>query len=498
MRFNSIRFKISILYTAVLGIILIVYSTFLYLSLQYVLYDELDNELNIKVQKIGSTIGSYMNILGHDQKSFRYSLSRTINFEEEHPDRYKEEELEEIEKEWLRVADKLDLREDYIIFLSQDGKDIINSGNIPKGTLSFLLKSMKTGPNGKIVFKNIKYEKRNLRAIIAPFSYKENGQYIIQIGASLKPIIHLLQIRLFHIGISILAILLITSFLGRLFAARILKPVVEITKTASSITHEDLSARVKTEHVDEETRYLVDAFNEMISRLEKSFKYIAEFSSHVSHELKTPLAIMRGELELALRKEQNSGEYKRAIEACLEEAGRMLNIVEDLLLLTKLDYRSQVFKFERLDLTEFFREVYIQAEMLASHKNIAVNIDLPQKLVYVKADRLHLRRLFFNIINNAIKFNIQNGKVGIIVKQDLKDKKAIISISDTGIGIEEEDLPRVFERFFHKDRADQDVDPGNGLGLSIAQSIAKIHYGYIEVKSKPANGSTFTVTLPLA
>jgi len=122
MKFNSIKFKISILYTVILGIILIVYSTFLYLSLHYVLYDELDNELNIKAQKISSTVSLYMSILGHDRKSFKYSLSRTINFEGEYPDKYKEEELGEIEKEWLRVVDKLDLREDYIIFLNHQRK----------------------------------------------------------------------------------------------------------------------------------------------------------------------------------------------------------------------------------------------------------------------------------------------------------------------------------------------------------------------------------------
>lgn len=492
MKFNSIKFKISVLYIAILGIILIVYSGFLYLSLRYTLYDELDNELNKKAQEIASAIDAYVNVLAHSQESLDFAAKRVISFAVEQTE---QEGIDELQRQWLQKVDKLDLKEDNINFLNINNEPLASSANLRGAVIFLSSKDIMRLRRGNQVFKSIKFEKRNLRIINTPFSYGDNEQYIIQVATSLKPVIHLLQVRLMHIAFSIPIVLLLASFLGRVFASRILRPVVEITQTASKITHEDLSSRVKAEHVDEEMKYLVDAFNDMISRLEQSFKYIAEFSSQVAHDLKTPLAIIRGEADIALRKDRDVEEYKRVIRVNLEEAERMLKVIEDLLLLTKLDYRPEFFKFERFDLINFLWEIGEQTKILAAQKNITVNINIPQERISIHADRLHLRRLFFNLIDNAIKFNYKNGKIDINAEN--KSGKITVSVSDTGIGISEEDLPRVFERFFHADRTDKHVESGTGLGLSIAQSIAKIHRGDIQTESTLGKGSIFTVTLPL-
>lgn len=486
IRFNSVRFKISVLYTVILGLILTVYSAFLYLSLHHTLYDELDNELNVKASETASTISSYLDVLGYDQESFIFAIRRVICLEGEHPEQDKIRDLEEL---WLRMVDKFDLNEDYVNFLDSKGQSIVCSG---KGFIPF---NIKAAQEDKTLFKTIRYEKRNLRLISLPVSFKGGGHYIIQIATSLKPVIHLLQIRLLHIVISIPIILLLASFFGRLFARRILNPVVEITKTATNITHEDLGARVKAEHVDEEMKYLVDAFNDMISRLEESFKYIAEFSSHVAHELKTPLAIIKGETEVAMRKERNIDEYKRLNKVNLEEVERMLKIINDLLLLTRLDYRAEVFKFEGFDLVEFLKDIYEQSKVLASQKDITVTLDISDGQGSINGERFHLRRLFFNLIDNAIKFTPKNGKIDITLRK--RDKKAIVSISDTGIGIPDEDMSKIFNRFYRVDRMDKKIEYGSGLGLSIVQSIVKMHHGTIHVTSQLNKGSTFIVTIPL-
>ena len=233
----------------------------------------------------------------------------------------------------------------------------------------------------------------------------------------------------------------------------------------------------------------------MISRLEGSFKYIAEFSSHVAHELKTPLAIIKGETEVAMRKERNIEEYKILNRANLEEVERMLKIINDLLLLTSLDYRPEVFKFERFDLVEFLKDIYEQSKVLASQKDIAVILDMPDDGGHINGDKFHLRRLFFNLIDNAIKFTPKNGKIDIILKK--KDKKAMISISDTGIGMPDECLPKIFNRFYRVDRMDKNIEHGSGLGLNIVQSIVKMHHGAIQATSHLNKGSTFIVTIPL-
>jgi len=346
-----------------------------------------------------------------------------------------------------------------------------------------------------VQFRDLTFKKNRIRLVTISFSHEDLPKYMLQVGTSLKPIIHILNNRLFYIAISIPVILLFAAFLGQIFTAGILKPVVEITTTARNITHENLSARVKAEHIDVEMRYLVDAFNDMIMRLEESFKYIMEFSSHVAHELKTPIAIIVGESELLQRKNQGVEEYKRVIDIILEESGRMLRTINDLLLLAKLDFRPDVFKLEEIHFTEFLDEIHKQSEILASRKEIMVTIQIPDEPIYVHGDRLHLRRLFFNILDNAIKFTPQKGKIGLIIRSE--DKKVVVTVSDTGIGISKEDLPEIFNRFFRGEKKGTDDESGSGLGLSIALSIAKIHNGEIQVNSEPGKGTTFHVILPL-
>lgn len=490
LRLNSVRFKISFLYIAVLGLILVIYSAFLYLSLHYTLYDELDNELSTKATEIAGIISSYLDAIGYDRDTFSFVVKRAVCFEGEHPEQHKILNLEEL---WLKKVDKLDLKEDYINILDYKGNSIVRSNNLREGPP---LLSLKITPLEDTVFKDIKFEKRNLRVISLPFSYNAGGRYTIQVATSLKPVIHLLQVRLMHIIVSIPVILVISSLFSRLFTRKILAPVLDVTKAASNITHEDLSARVRAEHADEEMKYLVNAFNEMISRLDESFRYIAEFSSHVAHELKTPLAIIKGESEVALRKERSVQEYKDLIKINLDEVDRMLRIINDLLLLTRVDYKPEVFKFERLDLVEFLEEIYEQVKVLASRKNISVAISVPEGQRHIKGDRLHLRRLFFNLLDNAIKFTPEKGQIGVSL--EFKDKKAAVSISDTGIGIPEGDIPKIFNRFYRVEGSrEQNIMHGVGLGLSISQSIAKIHQGDIKVDSELNKGTTFIVSLPL-
>jgi len=146
-----------------------------------------------------------------------------------------------------------------------------------------------------------------------------------------------------------------------------------------------------------------------------------------------------------LKKERSQEEYKRVISVCLEETKRMLKIIEDLLLLTKMNYQPDVLKFEQINLTQFIQIISEQAKILASKKNIRVNTDVPEEAGMVNADELHLRRLFLNLIDNAIKFTPGNGSITIRLKYD--NQKAAVSIIDSGIGIEEENIPKLFDKF---------------------------------------------------
>ena len=493
MKFNTVRFKISFLYVAILGIILIVYSSVLYLSLHYTLYNDLDDELMIKVNEIRHTLDAYLDKFAHDEDAVLLAFIKVMRFEDEHPD---EDERQVFENRWLLLVDKYDLREDYINFSATDGRSLVHSENLEEKLLSAFSKDIKRALNRDAFIKNITYKGNKIRIITIPFSLKEHQQYVLQVGTPLKPIIHILNNRLLFIVVSIPIILFFAVFLGRLFAARILNPVLAITKTARDITYKDLSARVKAEHIDEEMKYLVEAFNDMIRGLERSFNYIMDFSSHVSHELKTPIAIIIGQSEITLKKRQETDEYIRIINIIMEESHRMLKTINDILLLTKLDYQHDVFNLEKIDFLEFLKEIYKKSEILASSKGIKVGVNLPEKKIYVNGDKLHLRRLLFNIVDNAIKYTPHGGRIDMSANYD--HEKVMVSISDTGMGISDQDLPCIFNRFFRGEKKGLKEQYGStGLGLSIALSIAKIHNGDIRVKSQPGKGTTFTIILPL-
>ncbi|OPY89358.1 MAG: Alkaline phosphatase synthesis sensor protein PhoR [Smithella sp. PtaU1.Bin162] len=293
-----------------------------------------------------------------------------------------------------------------------------------------------------------------------------------------------------------IAIIISIGLMFFLLTRKILSSVEDIAVTARNINLKDLSGRVNTDSLEEELDYLAKSINAMLDRLERSFEYVKEFSSSIGHELKTPLAIIKGGSEIALRKERQADEYKKALRVNIEESNRMIQIVEDLVFLAKLDYNPDNIKKERFDAVQFFEDIRERAEMLAAQKGIIFSSSIPENPVFLEGNKLHLSRLFFNLIQNAVKFTPQGGKVDLSVHPQGDAVKIIVS--DTGAGIDEKDLPKIFQRFFHKETPGPENVGSVGLGLNIARSIAKFHNGDIQVASKPQEGSVFTVTLPVS
>ncbi|UCB45508.1 MAG: GHKL domain-containing protein [Spirochaetota bacterium] len=489
MKIKSIKFKIRILFVALLGVFLTIYSIYLYFSLYVTLYDEIDDELYAKAKEIAKALDTYRErTIAED---FTSTVKKVIVFKD-FPD---PDDIEPYQLQWLQKVDSLNLKENYIDFLNANGKSLVKSNNLKNSLLFLNTNTIEGIKDGAPYYKRTKLNNKNIRVVSFPYRFENNSFYIIQVGTSLRPTIYLLKNRLIHILISIPIILLISSLLGKMFVTKLLKPVYEITKTANMITNENLSSRVNRDRIDEEMQYLVDAFNKMISRLESSFKYISEFSSQVAHELKTPLTIIKGESDITLRKERGREEYIKTIKLVMEETERMLKVIENLLLLTRLDFPLNAFNFEQVNLIELLKEIYEKSKILALHKDITVDMTVGLDKLLINGDKLHLRRLFLNLIDNSIKFTDYNGKIHITAA--VEDKRAIITITDTGVGIVEEDLPKIFDRFFHIDRTGKLKEPSTGLGLSIVKSITDIHNGQIDVKSKSGEGTTFTILLPV-
>jgi len=488
MKYSSIKFEITVLYTAILGLILIVFSVVLFLISNAYLH-QIDKQLKIKAESVDYTINSYLNVLAETHDGLVQSVNKTLAIKKEGLLQYK---TAKISQNWVKQAQSLNLSRDYVIFISEDGKEFYSSPNLDNRLRTYFLENIQFPLGEQTEIKTLNVKHKNIRVINYPFTDRTVGQYVILVGEPQEPIVQQLHKWLFSLAISIPLVLIVTSFVGRILANRILRPVYEITALANRITQQDLTARIKNKNFGTEMDTLVGSFNEMIARLEKSFKHIEQFSYHVAHELKTPLTIIQGEADLMLRKDRPIHEYKQALRIVMEESKRVRQTVDDLLLLTKLGYQPEALNFEDFDFLEFFNEIVDQNILLAANKEITINTDIDDTIspLIVKGDRLHLRRLFFNIIDNAVKFTPKGGKIDLKVR--CSNKKIVTSIADSGPGIAKENLDKIFDEFF---RADSDT-AGSGLGLYIAKTIAKLHQGDIQVESQIGLGTTFKVILP--
>ena len=291
------------------------------------------------------------------------------------------------------------------------------------------------------------------------------------------------------------ASLVVAGVIGWFLARKALAPVASITATARRISAENLNERIEVENRGDEIGMLATTVNEMIERLEDSFRQIKQFSADASHELKTPLTILRGEMEIALRTATDMEQMRQALRSSLEEVERMSSIVKNLLDLTKIGVEREAAPREKVQLQKILTERYEHFERFAMERGVNLTIVRNVPAV-VEADPLRLGQLFYNLIDNAIKYTESGGEVELAL--DIEGSEAVFRVSDTGVGIGEEDLPHIFDRFYRVDKARTRDAGGAGLGLSICKEIVETYGGRISAESRPGGGTVFTVRLPLA
>ena len=215
----------------------------------------------------------------------------------------------------------------------------------------------------------------------------------------------------------------------------------------------------------------------------------------VSHELRTPLTILRGETELGLKLAKEPEEFRELLLSNLDEIKLMSKIMEDLLFLSKAEEGGLYLDLQEVELFEFLQEVKQQSEPLSRQTGVSVSLE-GESPVHVKGDRMRLKQVFLNLLENGLKYNEPGGEVRIELKSG--GGEAEVSVRDTGVGIPEDDLPYIFDRFYRVDKARNRTSGGSGLGLSLVKSFTAAHGGKIEVTSEVGKGSCFLVHLPLA
>jgi signal transduction histidine kinase len=274
---------------------------------------------------------------------------------------------------------------------------------------------------------------------------------------------------------------------------RALAPVTALTEQVEKIQENNLGEKIPRSANGDELDRLTEVFNAMTGRLNESFNRIREFTLHASHELKTPLTILRGETETVLRDESLSATERERTLSQLEELQRLTRIVDGLTLLAKADAGQVALKLEPVRLDELVKDIFADTQILAEAQAIGVKLAECEEIT-VRGDRHRLRQLLLNLADNAVKYNQPRG--GITLDLRRAGEGAEFTISNTGAGIPADKLPRVFDRFFRGDPAHGNAVEGCGLGLSIAQWIVSAHGGVIHITSEPGKMTEVTVTLP--
>jgi heavy metal sensor kinase len=483
MHFRSLRFKLTLWYVLILGILLISFSSFLYFTLSKSLHRDVDNKLRSLAELIALESASPLSKFGFG--SIDQALETSMN---------------------LKPIGK------FIQVLDESGNIGRKSENLKNVELPISLNALKNASKGLVTFEtNHSIGNTPLRIITFPVTENNHVTKIVQIASSLEGVEDALNTLFIILIVTVPLALMVASLGGQFLAHKALKPVDNITQTARVITSQNLNQRITPPKVKDEISRLIETFNEMISRLDQSFRQIKQFSSDASHELKTPLTILKGEVEVTLRKERTPQEYQQTLKSNLEEINRMSQIVEDLLLLSRADTGEVRLNIEDINLTEILNEVLTQMDRLAQSKGLYLSTSNHHQDIHIFGDALRIRELFINLIENGIKYTEEGGSIHITLQKENtppvrsqsdweggeKNGFVKVIISDTGIGIAKEDQERIFSRFFRVDKARSRERGGSGLGLSICKWIVEAHQGEIVVESELGKGSSFIVKLPL-
>ncbi|HOM28951.1 MAG TPA: ATP-binding protein [Deltaproteobacteria bacterium] len=291
---------------------------------------------------------------------------------------------------------------------------------------------------------------------------------------------------------AILFVLITGTLTGWYISKKAMLGVERVRLTASGIDSRNISSRVPLGHEGEEIKNLASTFNSMLDRIESLITELKEVTTNIAHELRSPLTRIRSMAESTLTEYTDRSRRQEAASLILEECDHMAGIINTMLEIAQTDAGILRIARERVDIGDLIRKAHELFLVVAEDNGISFDIEIPPEDLFIEGDTVRLQRCISNLLDNAFKFTPRGGRVTISARR-LSDQVEVV-VADTGEGIAQEDLPHIFEKFYRADKSRS--TPGNGLGLSLVQSIVKAHHGEITVNSRSGEGTTFTIILP--
>ncbi len=452
----SIKNRIALYYMLSTATVVILVFFMIYFIVSATVYYHLNNDLDYEVDK---------------HRSELTILNDTLSFKDE--------------VEWLeREHRTIEVNPVFVQVIDDKGHLITKSPNLKEGNLVYLPSQEEDK------FYNTKLSGKAIRQIQVSISKNDKSYGYLLVAMSMEDSQMVLS-NLKRILLTALPVVLIILFLvARLIVSRSIRPIIDVIDTANLITRENLSQRISIPINKDELHTLVVTINDLLDRIENAVKREKQFTSDASHELRTPLAILKGTLEVLIRKPRRTEEYLEKIEYSILEINRMNHLVDQLLLLARFDGQLEALENKVFDLVELIENVLSRLQFTISEKHLKIDISVPYA-IQITSDPYLVDIIIENLLSNAIKYS----KTGGVISLSLHDfnGQVICEIRDQGIGIREEELSKIFERFYRSDALIYPKTKGNGLGLSIVKRLCDLLGITISLQSQYGVGTTVSL-----
>jgi heavy metal sensor kinase len=455
----SIRLRLTLWYVVLLAVILAVFIASVYLVQRHLLYKTLDESIQNQASALLDAIQ-----VQRDTPSLQTVAPSSGPEETEH---------------FARVFDA--------------SQNVVFDNTAAMGHIPVDAQAVARALAGKSETRRFKVDGDPTRARMFPVRRDGRTVGVLEVGLAEDDVADALDRLLLVMGVAYAATLAVAILGGAFLAGRALAPVDKITMLARRISADRLGQRLDLQLPDDEVGRLASTFDEMIARLDSSFRRQRQFTADASHELRTPLTIMKGQIDVALQKERQPQDYRQVLEAVNDEVDRLIRLTGSLLTLTRADAGEIPLAFESVGVADLVAGAVDQASSMALPRDVDLQL-VPGPSVTIRADEGLLLQLLLNLLDNATKYTPRGGRVSVGWGEI--GSRVELWVRDNGIGIPADDIAFIFDRFYRVDRARSRSEGGVGLGLAISRWIAEAHDGSIRVESAPDKGSTFTVTLP--